>query len=476
MQRRVLTTAAVAVAMTFGVVPASAEPQIQVVPDPAAYVNPFIGTTNLGNTFPGAVTPFGMLAVEPGDHARQPDAHRGARRLRVRRARGSAASASPTCPAWAARGAHGDIPIMPYVGDGDDARPPPTPPTPSTPAPSRTTNEIAPSPATTASALDSGVDGRAHRHRAHRLGAVHLPGRQAGDAAAPHLELARSAAPTRTVHIDAATRTVTGSVTSGNFCGYLRPEQPQQLLHAALHRRSSTSRSPRRHLAGRHAARRAAPPRSGGTGYGTNGWPAPGQGLRRLRRRSRRRRTVDVARRHLLRQPRQRARQPARPRTRAGTTFDDVERRAARRWNEQLGQIGVGGGTDDQQTTFYTALYHALLHPTSSATSTASTRASTARHTASSRPQLAQYAQLLRLGRLPLPGAAADAARPEDGAATSRSPCSTRPSQNGGVWDRWTHTPAPPHVMNGDPAPTALAGIYAFGGRDFDVERALTRW
>ena len=74
MQRRVLTTAAVAVAMTFGVVPASAQPQIQVVPDPAAHVNPFIGTTNLGNTFPGAVVPFGMLAWSPettrGDHGR----------------------------------------------------------------------------------------------------------------------------------------------------------------------------------------------------------------------------------------------------------------------------------------------------------------------------------------------------------------------------------------------------------------------
>ena len=65
MQRRVLTTAAVAVAMTFGVVPASAQPQIQVVPDPAAHVNPFIGTTNLGNTFPGAVVPFGMFSCSP---------------------------------------------------------------------------------------------------------------------------------------------------------------------------------------------------------------------------------------------------------------------------------------------------------------------------------------------------------------------------------------------------------------------------
>src|SRR4051812_12395043 len=35
------------------------------VADPASYVNPFIGTTNAGNVYPGAVTPFGMLSWSP---------------------------------------------------------------------------------------------------------------------------------------------------------------------------------------------------------------------------------------------------------------------------------------------------------------------------------------------------------------------------------------------------------------------------
>src|SRR6202000_151611 len=32
-------------------------------------------------------------------------------------------------------------------------------------------------------------------------------------------------------------------------------------------------------------------------------------------------------------------------------------------WNDALGHVVVTGGSDEQRTTFYTALYHALLHP-----------------------------------------------------------------------------------------------------------------
>ncbi|MEN8154390.1 MAG: glycoside hydrolase family 92 protein, partial [Acidobacteriota bacterium] len=35
------------------------------VKDLAGYVNPFIGTKNMGHTFPGATTPFGMVQLSP---------------------------------------------------------------------------------------------------------------------------------------------------------------------------------------------------------------------------------------------------------------------------------------------------------------------------------------------------------------------------------------------------------------------------
>jgi putative alpha-1,2-mannosidase len=33
--------------------------------DPSSLVNPFVGTQNFGNTFPGASVPFGMVQVSP---------------------------------------------------------------------------------------------------------------------------------------------------------------------------------------------------------------------------------------------------------------------------------------------------------------------------------------------------------------------------------------------------------------------------
>ena len=46
-----------------------------------------------------------------------------------------------------------------------------------------------------------------------------------------------------------------------------------------------------------------------------------------------------------------------------GTTFDAVRERARKQWNDDLGRIRVEGGTEQQQTVFYTALYHTLIHP-----------------------------------------------------------------------------------------------------------------
>ncbi|MFZ1699990.1 MAG: GH92 family glycosyl hydrolase, partial [Pyrinomonadaceae bacterium] len=43
--------------------------------------------------------------------------------------------------------------------------------------------------------------------------------------------------------------------------------------------------------------------------------------------------------------------------------FDKVRADAKAAWNKELSKIEVSGGTDDQTTTFYTALYHTMIHP-----------------------------------------------------------------------------------------------------------------
>lgn len=43
--------------------------------------------------------------------------------------------------------------------------------------------------------------------------------------------------------------------------------------------------------------------------------------------------------------------------------FDEIRATAFERWNNDLGRIRVEGGSKEQQTIFYTALYHSLIHP-----------------------------------------------------------------------------------------------------------------
>ncbi|MBI9061190.1 MAG: GH92 family glycosyl hydrolase [Marinilabiliaceae bacterium] len=46
-----------------------------------------------------------------------------------------------------------------------------------------------------------------------------------------------------------------------------------------------------------------------------------------------------------------------------GLTFEDIAESAFADWNEQLSRIEVEGGTKADKTKFYTAMYHVLLHP-----------------------------------------------------------------------------------------------------------------
>lgn len=47
----------------------------------------------------------------------------------------------------------------------------------------------------------------------------------------------------------------------------------------------------------------------------------------------------------------------------SGFQFDQIKQEAENEWSKQLGKINVTGGTDDEKTIFYTALYHSLLLP-----------------------------------------------------------------------------------------------------------------
>jgi predicted alpha-1,2-mannosidase len=77
--------------------------------DPASLVNPFIGTTNQGNDFPGASAPFGMVQWSPDTSSRPPG---GGYEYNDSTITGFSLThlSGPGC------GAEGDIPILPTTG------------------------------------------------------------------------------------------------------------------------------------------------------------------------------------------------------------------------------------------------------------------------------------------------------------------------------------------------------------------------
>nr|BFE75879.1 hypothetical protein GCM10020092_091800 [Actinoplanes digitatis] len=77
---------AVLIAVLAPAAPVAAAPApVPLVEDPASYVDPFVGTTRGGNTWPGATRPFGMIAWSPTNTARRPDRRARVERLRLQR-------------------------------------------------------------------------------------------------------------------------------------------------------------------------------------------------------------------------------------------------------------------------------------------------------------------------------------------------------------------------------------------------------
>jgi predicted alpha-1,2-mannosidase len=466
--RRVLATV-VATALSFGLaIPAATaapEDEFRALGDPAAYVDPLIGTSNLGNTFPGAVTPFGMLAWSPeesrgnGLRAAAP----GGYRYDATKIRGfSLTHMSGTGCA----GGSGDIPIFPHVGTVTTS---PTGDTTDAVYSSGFShaNEIAKAGSYQVG-LDSGV-------KAELSATTHTgSGRFTFPADKPASLLIRTAnsevgSSDAQVTVDPTTRTVTGSVTSGNFCGYIN--QVGRHSYYTLHFVAEFDQ-PFANVGTWQDATvtPGSTTATGGTTYGTNGWPVANKGSGAYL-------GFDPAKPVNVRvgisyvsqagaKANLRAENPAR------SSFERVRDAAQKAWTKQLRRVQVGGGTDEQRTTFYTALYHSLLHPNVFSDVTGEYTGMDGLPHKVSKRQKAQYGTYsgwdvyrsqLQLVTLLEPEIASDIAQS----------LLNQADQNGGVWDRWTHNSGGTHVMNGDPAPASLAGIYAFGGTDFDAKSAL---
>ncbi|MCZ4604403.1 GH92 family glycosyl hydrolase [Streptomyces sp. Lzd4kr] len=437
------------------------------VQDPTTYVDPLIGTRNGGNVFPGAVTPFGMLSFSPentrGDATST--AAPGGYHYDATRIRGfSLTHMSGTGCA----GGSGDIPFFPYVGEVTSS--PASDTKDAVYASDFSHSDESAEPGRYRVRLASGVS--ADLTATARTGSA----RFTFPADKPASLLVRSAnsevgSTDSTVRIDPAKRTISGSVTSGNFCGYLDPEGRRSYYTVHFTARfdrafetTGTWKDDRLDPGSTEA-------RGGTGGFGSGGRPvsgkgaggdvvfAPGYGPV----------DVKVGISYVSQAGAEANLAAENPPNRSFGTVADAARRA---WRERLSAIRIGGGTDAERATFYTALYHALLHPNVISDVDRRYRGSDNQVHVVGKGHRAQYGtfsgwdvyrdqvQLLTL------------LDPRVGSDIAQSLYELA-EQNGGVWDRWLHGASGTHVMNGDPSPIALAGIRAFGGTDFDLRGAL---
>lgn len=154
----------------------------------------------------------------------------------------------------------------------------------------------------------------------------------------------------------------------------------------------------------------------------------------------------------------------------ANRPFDEIAAAARKSWNDRLSQIRIEGGTDAQRTTFYTALYHAFVQPSVFSDADGKYIGFDGRvHTAERGHAMYTnfsgwdiYRSEIQLLALLAPAETSDIVRSMIAYA-----------EQGGSWDRWTVANDYTGVMNGDPYHIIVSTAYAFGAKDFDANKAL---
>lgn len=436
--------------------------------DLAGEVNPFIGTTNGGNTFPGATLPFGMVAFSPEETPlpgrSYPIAAPGGYEWRVSGIKGfSLTHLSGT----GCTGASGDVPIMPVTREVelspamDDAF--------AMYSSWFSHDRESASPGAYKVALDNGVT--VELSATLRTGIA----RFAWKADKPANLLFRTSdseigSGNADVTVDAARREVTGSVTSGNFCGYLSPDRRES--YYTLHFVAEFDQPFAPGGAWQDAAvTKGGTSARGGTSYGDRGHPPGRKGSGAWIAFDPMKTPSVTMRVGISYVSLANARANLAAEAPNGTRLEAVRDAARKVWNDSLGRITVKGGTRDERTVFYTALYHVLLGENTYSDANGEYLGFDRRVHRVEHGQRLQYANFSGWDVYRSQLALVTWLDPKTGSDIAQS-LLNQANQNGGVWDRWTHVTGATSVMNGDPSPPSIAAIWAFGGRDFDLKAA----
>ncbi|HZU54373.1 MAG TPA: GH92 family glycosyl hydrolase, partial [Actinocrinis sp.] len=395
------------------------------VSDPAALVNPFIGTTGDGHDFPGADVPYGMLQWSPDTSSRPKGGG-------YDYGDSSITGFSLTHISGPGCDAAGDVPILPTVGAIDSS--------PGSDSQSFSHSDESASPGYYGVTLGNGVKTELTTTARAGLGRFTFP---AATQANLILKVADSQTPSSATSVSVLSSTeLVGSVTSDGFC---EATNPFTLYFA---------------ISFDHAI-------TGSGAYGSSSTGPAGEYV-----------TFDTTSNQAVlarvgvsytsiseAQANRDAEIPA------STSFATVQATAHAAWDTQLGKIEIAGGASDQQTVFYSALYHASLHPNIFSDADGSYLGfDQAVHTvAAGHAQYANYSgwdiyrDQAQLTALINPAVASDMAQ-----------SMVNDYKQGGTLPKWAMNNGETYIMVGDPGAIVLADYYAFGARNFDTAGALS--
>ncbi|WP_252395651.1 lectin [Streptantibioticus parmotrematis] len=428
------------------------------VSDPASLVNPFIGTSNSADDFPGADVPFGMVQWSP-DTPSRPDG--GGYEYNDSAITGFSLThiAGPGC------GAAGDVPVLPTVGSVN---------TGATDAFSHS-NESA-SPGSYAVTLNNGVKTELTATTRSGMARFTFPSTSQANLVFK-LNGSQNGDSNTQFNVVSSTE-VSGQVTSGKFCGagnsytvYFdmvfdhpfttngtaaatsAPKAPP--AYQPSHSAGEKPNKPTLHGTAHRARANATPKAAASDGYVTfNATSTPviqaKVGVSYVS-------AADAVTNRSAENP--------------GWDFAGTQSAATGSWNSLLGRVDVAGGTAAQQTVFYTALYHALLHPNVISDTNGQYYGFDGKTHTVDQGHSAAYANYsgwdiyrsqAQLEALVDPQAASDTAQSmvDDYSQTGQFP-------------KWSEDNGESYVMVGDPADQIIADYHAFGATDFDTATAL---
>ncbi|MFJ7965469.1 lectin [Streptomyces sp. NPDC096324] len=457
--------AAAALAMAGLCAPAWAAGKAALVASPATVVNPFIGTSNEANDFPGADVPFGMVQWSPDTTSRPPG---GGYEYNDSSITGFSLThiAGPGC------GAAGDVPVLPTVGTVN---------TGATDAFSHA-NESA-SAGSYKVALNNQVTTELTTTTRSGMARFTFPSTSQANLIFKLTGSQNGASSTQFTKV--SNTEVSGQVTSGRFCGAgnmytvyfdMVFDQPFASQGSSVAKTSAaTPAKPR--TASKNAAEKpnkpvlhgkmptAAAPKTGKDSASPEAAASNGYVTFNTTSNPVVQAKVGVSYVSVANAAANRAAENT------GWDFNATRTSAQDAWNSALGKIQIAGGTAAQQQTFYTALYHSLLHPNVISDTNGQYYGFDGRtHTVDAGHKAAYanysgwdiYRSQAQLEALVAPQVASDTAQSmvDDYAQT-------------GIFPKWSENNGESYVMVGDPADAIIADYYAFGARDFDTTTAL---